>query len=71
MGLDLPIEWLELVDRLQMRPLLDGVRGQRPADVSALARAISRLSGTAPELSRSEALLLSRVKGEATNLAPS
>jgi hypothetical protein len=40
----------DLIDRLKMRPLLDGVRGSPPADVSALARAISRLSVLASDL---------------------
>src|SRR5215216_2250634 len=34
----------KLIDRLAARPLLDGVRGAPPADVNALARALSRLS---------------------------
>jgi acyl-CoA synthetase (NDP forming) len=36
-----------LVDRMRMRPMLDGVRGAAPCDVGALARAISRLSALA------------------------
>ncbi|MDP9329504.1 MAG: acetate--CoA ligase family protein [Actinomycetota bacterium] len=40
----------DLIDRLKMRPLLDSVRGSPPADVSALARAISRLSVLASDL---------------------
>jgi acetate---CoA ligase (ADP-forming) len=40
----------DLVDRLKMRPLLDGVRGSPPADVSALAHAVSRLSVLAMDL---------------------
>jgi acyl-CoA synthetase (NDP forming) len=40
----------DLVDRLKMRPLLDGVRGRQSADVAALARAVSRLSVLAIDL---------------------
>jgi acyl-CoA synthetase (NDP forming) len=39
-----------LIDRLRMRPLLDGVRGAPPADVAALASTISRLSVLAADL---------------------
>ena len=39
-----------LVDRLKIRPLLDGVRGAEPSDVDALVRAISRLSVLAADL---------------------
>ena len=39
-----------LIDRLQMRPLLDGVRGAPPADVDSLARAVARLSVLASDL---------------------
>ncbi|HZB78443.1 MAG TPA: acetate--CoA ligase family protein [Actinomycetota bacterium] len=39
-----------LIDGLAIRPLLDGVRGAPPADVDALARAVSRLSVLAVEL---------------------
>jgi acyl-CoA synthetase (NDP forming) len=39
-----------LIDGLAMRPLLDGVRGAPPADIGALARAVSRLSVLAVEL---------------------
>ena len=40
----------KLIDRLDSRPLLDGVRGAPPADVNALARALSRLSLLARDL---------------------
>src|SRR5215207_3782739 len=39
-----------LIDRLDARPVLDGVRGAPPADVNALARALSRLSLLARDL---------------------
>jgi acyl-CoA synthetase (NDP forming) len=39
-----------LIDRLETRPLLDGVRGQPPADVDALARALVSLSWLANDL---------------------
>jgi succinyl-CoA synthetase beta subunit len=39
-----------LVDRLKIRPLLDGVRGAEPSDVDALVRTISRLSVLAADL---------------------
>jgi succinyl-CoA synthetase beta subunit len=39
-----------LIDRLDARPLLDGVRGAPPADVNALARTLSRLSLLAQDL---------------------
>ena len=39
-----------LIDRLEIRPLLDGVRGQPPADVDALARALVSLSWLADDL---------------------
>ena len=38
------------VDRLQMRPLLDGVRGAQAADVDSLVHAVSRLSVLAADL---------------------
>jgi hypothetical protein len=39
-----------LIDCLQIRPILDGVRGAPPADVDGLARAVSRLSVLAADL---------------------
>jgi acetate---CoA ligase (ADP-forming) len=39
-----------IIDRLQARPLLDGVRGSPAADVSALAHAVARLSLLAQDL---------------------
>jgi acyl-CoA synthetase (NDP forming) len=39
-----------MVDRLEVRPLLDGVRSQPSADVDALARAIAALSWLAGDL---------------------
>ena len=39
-----------LIDGLRIRPLLDGVRGAPPADIDALARAVSRLSLVAADL---------------------
>ncbi len=39
-----------LIDRLQVRPVLDGVRGAAATDVAALAHAVSRLSVLAAEL---------------------
>jgi acyl-CoA synthetase (NDP forming) len=39
-----------LVDGLRVRPLLDGVRGAPPADVAALAQALTRLSVLAADL---------------------
>lgn len=40
----------EMIDRLRIRPLLEGVRGVAPADVGALARALVRLSVLASDL---------------------
>jgi acyl-CoA synthetase (NDP forming) len=40
----------KLIDRLDVRQLLDGVRGAPPADVNALARSLSRLSLLARDL---------------------
>ncbi len=39
-----------LIDRLRVRPMLDGVRGAPPADIEALARAVARLSLLAADL---------------------
>ena len=39
-----------LIDALRVRPMLDGVRGASPADVGALAHALSRLSVLAADL---------------------
>jgi acyl-CoA synthetase (NDP forming) len=39
-----------LIDGLRIRPLFDGVRGAEPADVGALANAVSRLSVLAADL---------------------
>jgi acyl-CoA synthetase (NDP forming) len=39
-----------LIDGLQVRPMLDGVRGAPAADVAAVARAVSRLSVLASDL---------------------
>ena len=41
---------MRMIDALRIRPLLDGARGSDPADVAALARAVSRLSVLAVEL---------------------
>jgi hypothetical protein len=38
------------IDRLQMRPILDGIRGAPAADVDALAKAVSRLSVLAADV---------------------
>ncbi|MGZ5302224.1 MAG: acetate--CoA ligase family protein, partial [Actinomycetota bacterium] len=54
--LDVPRS-LAMIDRLRVRPLLDGVRGAPPADVDALARAISRLSVLAADLGEELAAL--------------
>jgi acetate---CoA ligase (ADP-forming) len=40
----------KLIDGLDARPLLDGIRGSPPADVNALARALSQLSLLAGDL---------------------
>jgi acyl-CoA synthetase (NDP forming) len=39
-----------IIDRLQARPLLDGVRGAPPSDLTALAHALTRLSLLAQDL---------------------
>ncbi len=39
-----------MVDRLKVRPLLDGVRGAPPTDVGSVARALVALSGLAEDL---------------------
>ena len=41
---------LRLIDRLKIRPILDGVRGAAPSDVAALAHAVSRMSVLAEDL---------------------
>jgi acetate---CoA ligase (ADP-forming) len=41
---------LRLIDRLKLRPMLDGVRGATSVDVDALAAAVSRLSRLAVDL---------------------
>ena len=41
---------LRLIDRLKIRPILDGVRGAAPSDVAALAHAVSRMSVLADDL---------------------
>jgi acyl-CoA synthetase (NDP forming) len=52
-----PARALRLVDRLRVRPLLDGVRGGPPVDVDALADALVRISALAGDLGdRLEAL---------------
>jgi acyl-CoA synthetase (NDP forming) len=38
------------IDRLSLRPLLDGKRGAKPADIEALARAFSAFSGMVADL---------------------
>jgi hypothetical protein len=46
-----------LIDRLKVRPLLDGVRGQPAADVDSLTKAVVALSWLAHDLGeRIEAL---------------
>jgi acyl-CoA synthetase (NDP forming) len=39
-----------MIDRLRIRPLLDGLRGAEPVDVAALARALSGVSALAADL---------------------
>jgi hypothetical protein len=39
-----------MIDRLEVRPLLDGVRGRPPVDVDAVARAIVAISWLANDL---------------------
>ena len=39
-----------LIDRLRVRPMLDGVRGTPPADIDSLAHAVARLSLLAADL---------------------
>jgi acyl-CoA synthetase (NDP forming) len=39
-----------LIDRLRVRPMLDGVRGSPPADIEAVAGAVARLSLLAADL---------------------
>ncbi|MHB1216710.1 MAG: acetate--CoA ligase family protein [Alphaproteobacteria bacterium] len=39
-----------MIDRLRLRPLLDGKRGAPPSDIAALARAVARLSALAADL---------------------
>jgi acyl-CoA synthetase (NDP forming) len=41
---------LHLIDRLKIRPVLDGVRGAAPSDIAALAHAVSRMSVLAEDL---------------------
>jgi acetate---CoA ligase (ADP-forming) len=41
---------LRLIDRLKIRPILDGVRGAAPSDVAALAHAVSRMTVLADDL---------------------
>ena len=45
-----PARAMRLIDRLKVRPLLDGFRGAPPADVGALARAVVGLSWLAHDL---------------------
>ena len=42
---------MRLIDKLRIRRMLDGMRGQAPADVAALARALSSFSVMAAALS--------------------
>ncbi len=46
-----------LIDRLKVRPLLDGVRGSEPFDIDALVEAILKLSTLATELGNDLAAL--------------
>ena len=39
-----------MVDRLRLRPLLDGKRGAAPSDMASLCRAVARLSALAADL---------------------
>ena len=41
---------LRLIDRLKIRPILDGVRGAAPSDIAALAHAVSRMTILAQDL---------------------
>jgi acetate---CoA ligase (ADP-forming) len=41
---------MAMIDRLAVRPLLDGVRGAPPADLDAVARAVVDLSVLAVDL---------------------
>jgi hypothetical protein len=43
-------EALRMIDRLKMRPLLDGLRGARAVDVTALAQTIAAFSAMASAL---------------------
>jgi acyl-CoA synthetase (NDP forming) len=45
-----PARARRLIDRLGLRPLLDGTRGSPPADVDAIAAALTRLSVLATDL---------------------
>lgn len=52
-----------MIDRLSIRPLLDGVRGAPPADIGALCRAIVSVSQIATELGdRIEALDINPIR---------
>ena len=44
---------IALLERLRVRPLLEGVRGEPPADVASVGRALSRLSLLAGDLGES------------------